>query len=101
MLTVNREANENDIQVVEAQVIPQQQVQELEVVPQPEETRNEDRNNRDITVGDRVLITNSYGNRRGQTGTVIRVSARQVILRLSGSNEVITKRKTSVVVIED
>ena len=100
-LTVNREAEENDIQVVEAQVIPQQQVPEQEIVPQPEEVRNEGHSNRDITVDDRVLITNHYGRQRGQTGTVIGVTPRQVILRLEGSQAVITKRKTSVVVIED
>ena len=110
-LSVNSEANTNDVhQVVEAQVVPQQpvetqvlapqlQVQEQEVLNQ-EEVVNQ-RNDEEVTVGDRVRITNYYGGQRGQTGIVTRVTPRQVVIRLDGTQRVITKRKTSIIVIHN
>ena len=111
-LKVDGERNRNDIQqVVQAQVIPQREELEADQqqpvpvsareVPQREEAADRNRNEQGIAIGDRVLITNSYGGRRGQTGTVIRITPRQVVLRLDRTGRVITKRKTSITVITD
>ena len=54
-----------------------------------------------IQVGDSVVITNRYGGLRGQTGRVTRVTQRQVVIRLDSSGRTVTKRKTSVEVIEN
>ena len=112
-LTVNGERNRNDIQpVIQAQVIPQQ-LEEVETnplqqvlvqaqeVPQREEAVERNTDDQGIAIGDRVLITNAYGGRRGQTGTVICITPRQVVLRLDRTGRVITKRKTSITVITD
>ena len=111
-LTVDGERNRNDIQqVVQAQVIPQREELEADQqqpvpvsareVPQREEAADRNRNEQGIAIGDRVLITNSYGGQRGQTGTAIRITPRQVVLRLDRTGRVITKRKTSITVITD
>ena len=93
-LTVDQETRveEHLPQIVEAQVVPHQQV-EAQVAAQQTVA------NQEIALGDRVRIVNLYGGRRGQTGEVIRVTHRQVEIRLDISQAVITKRKTSVVVI--
>jgi hypothetical protein len=54
-----------------------------------------------IEVGDLVVIINRYRGLRGQTGRVIRTTQRQVVVRLNESGRVITKRKTSVQVINN
>jgi hypothetical protein len=110
-LSVNSETNANDIhQVVEAQVVPQQPVEahiiapqpqvQVQDIPQQDEVVNQ-RNDREVRVGDRVQITNHYGRRRGQTGVIIRVTPRQVVLRLDITQEVVTKRKTSIILIHN
>ena len=53
-----------------------------------------------IEVGDSIVITNRYGGLRGRTGRVIRATQRQVVVRLDESRRLVTKRKTSVRVIE-
>ena len=53
-----------------------------------------------IEVGDSIVITNRYGGLRGRTGRVIRATQRQVVVRLDESGRLVTKRKTSVRVIE-
>jgi hypothetical protein len=102
-LTVDGERDrEGDQQVVQAQVIPQQPAQAVaREVPQREEAADRNSDDQGLTIGARVLITNTYGGHRGQTGIVTRITPRQVALRLDRTGRVITKRKTSVTVITD
>jgi hypothetical protein len=95
-LTVDQETRVEDHlpQIVEAQVVPQQQV-EAQVASQQTEA------NQEIGLGDRVRIVNLYGGRRGQTGEVVRVTRHQVVIRLDISQAVVTKKKSSVVVIHN
>jgi len=95
-LTVDQETRVEDHlpQIVEAQVVPQQQV-EAQVASQQTEA------NQEIGLGDRVRIVNLYGGRRGQTGEVVRVTRHQVVIRLDISQAVVTKGKSSVVVIHN
>ena len=95
-LTVDQETRVEDHlpQIVEAQVVPQQQV-EAQVAAQQTEA------NQEIGLGDRVRIVNLYGGRRGQTGEVVRVTRHQVVIRLDISQAVVTRKKSSVVVIHN
>ena len=51
---------------------------------------------RSLAVGDRVVVTNNYRGQRGLTGTITRVTARQVHLRLDHQDRVIVKKKENV-----
>ena len=95
-LTVDQETRveEHLPQIVEAQVVPHQQV-EAQVAAQQTVA------NQEIALGDRVRIVNLYGGRRGQTGEVVRVTRHQVVIRLDISQAVVTKKKSSVVVIHN
>ena len=69
------------------------------VIPQPEVALATEI--RDFVVGDLVEITNNHRNLQGHQGYVIRLTRRQVIIRLlNSSNQVVRKSKTSVRLIQ-
>ena len=58
---------------------------------------------RELVIGDLVEIVNNHRNQRGRRGYIVRITPRQVILRLVNSNnQVVRKSKTSVrLVVEE
>ena len=54
-----------------------------------------------LAVDDRVVITNTYRNLKGRTGTITRLTRTFVFLRLDNSTEIIQKRRQNVDRIND
>ena len=54
----------------------------------------------EFEIGNRIEITNSYKGQRGLQGTVTRVTAKQVSIRIDGQRRIINKKKTNVRPIE-
>jgi hypothetical protein len=54
------------------------------------------RNEAGFTIGDRVVVTNHYGKRRGIVGTIADVTKKQVTVRAENSDDTFIKRNGNV-----
>jgi hypothetical protein len=54
---------------------------------------------REIRIGDRVEITNNYRDQLGEQGTIVRITDKQVSIRLDSTGRTIKKKKTNVKII--
>ena len=74
------------------------------VIPQAEGAQAEEAltgEAREFAVGDLVEITNNYRNLRGQQGHVVKVTRRQVMIKLANSNnQVVRRNKANVQFIQ-
>jgi hypothetical protein len=59
-----------------------------------------DQQEHQFEIGNRIQITNSYKGQQGLLGTVTKVTAKQVSIRIDGQRRTINKKKTNVRLIE-
>jgi uncharacterized sporulation protein YeaH/YhbH (DUF444 family) len=64
------------------------------------EIRNTDIDQPQFQEGNRIEITNSYKGQQGLRGTITKVTAKQVSIRIDGQRRIINKKKTNVRLIE-